>query len=115
MNANPSTHAIQPNTLELFGRSFLLVEGGGSAVHVATRDEECGRPAFEDYDFALALSRGLVGEEAALRAATWSPRTLCGRAWARMAVTEETVAVDSWCEPGAHAPSCRRCLQILDR
>ena len=106
---------IEPNTIQVFGNCLLLVEGGGSAVHLARQDETGGRPAFDQYRFERAESRGFTGDVSTLRPPIWASKTLCGRTWISMAVTDETIAFDLWNEPAVHAPSCKRCLKILDR
>jgi hypothetical protein len=110
-----SKRLIEPNAIEIFGRRRLLVEGGGSAVHLAELQEVDGRSAFDGYHFERASGRGFNEDVSALQAPIWAPKTLCGRAWIMMAVTDDTLAFAFWDEPAVHAPSCKQCLRLLDR
>ncbi len=81
---------------------LLVYSGGGDKVHLTA---EAGP---EDD----AVSLGDMDSEFDLDSVTlWATSTLCGRAWSRMAPTEPTGSLDE----AVHAPTCRRCLSILDK
>lgn len=81
---------------------LLVYTGGGDKVHLAPE-------AGPDDD---AISIGDIEHDVDPDAvALWATSTLCGRTWTRMAPTEPTGSLDE----AAHAPTCRRCLSILDK
>jgi hypothetical protein len=100
---------------------LLLVScGGGNAVHLAGLGvDEPGVPAVSDDHFAdtwldriPALSNH---DRGALLAPRWSARTLCGREWAVMIGGDGGSISPFAGEEPAFAPSCRRCLAVMDR
>jgi hypothetical protein len=91
------------NSMTVYDDALLLVySGGGAKVHLA--------PEAGPEDDAISIGdidiEGDPGE-----VTLWATFTLCGRSWSRMAPTEPTPDLDE----AIHAPSCRRCLSILDR
>lgn len=97
------------NVIEVGDRQFLLTATAGDAIHL-TREadgEENGQAAvpghyLEDFERTYDV--------AAILEPKWAGRTLCGREWILM-------EADGDDEDGAArcAPSCRRCLALLDR
>jgi hypothetical protein len=111
-----------PNTIEINGAAMLLTStSGGVAVHLtAAVDESCeGREAVFDVYFDSdrndpADMLWVIGyDRAALTAALWSHTTVCGREWAIM-VGVDGGAIGRYGEV-AYAPTCRRCLALVDR
>lgn len=97
------------NAISVGAETLLLtVTSGGSAVHL-TREahaREQGVPAVPEHyvDDARKLGYGVAGIEAA----RWADATLCGRPWVLMAGGYRE-------DDPAHAPSCRRCLSLMDK
>ncbi len=97
------------NVIEVSGKQFLLTATAGDAIHLTreTDSEESGQPAVPDHyvnDFEQTY------DIAAILEPKWEETTLCGRQWILMEGDrdgEEGEASD--------APSCRRCLALLDR
>lgn len=93
--------ATDENSISVLGRDLLLVDvGSGTETHLAEVAEGPGRSARHQ------------GNEPAHLAGRWNPSTLCGRTWNRMAAGADEL-VPLWRDP-AFAPTCRRCLRILD-
>ena len=89
------------NSISVLGRDLLLVDvGSGAETHLTEVAEGPGRSAQHQ------------GNEPAPLAGRWNPSTLCGRTWNRMAAGADEL-VPLWRDP-AFAPTCRRCLRILD-
>ena len=97
------------NVIAVVSRQFLLTATAGDAVHL-TREihsGESGQPAVPGHyvdDFEQTY------DVAAMLAPKWAETTLCGRQWILMEGDrdgEEGEASD--------APSCRRCLALLDK
>ncbi|MBM0229533.1 MULTISPECIES: hypothetical protein [Micromonospora] len=109
-----------PNVIAA-GQSVLLLVAvsGGEAVHLARRQEPpaLGRSAVLD----RYLTRGDSEQEAvqwrydvqALREPVWEHMTMCGRVWALMVGGDGGTL--SRCREPAYAPTCRRCLTLMDR
>jgi hypothetical protein len=97
-----------PNTIVIHEHSYLLAWVGGSAAHLVAgaRPEEPARSIGDSEPSASNLTFA----ERELAGACWSLRTLCGRDGWSMCPTD---ASDATREP-AYAPSCRRCLRLLD-
>lgn len=98
------------NVIRAGSRVLLLTLAGGSAVHLAgeARDGEPGCPAAAHPRYLQDLEQAY--DRAALTRPRWSPAALCGRAWHVMA------SEDARCDLGpAAAPTCRRCLALMDR
>ena len=97
------------NTIEVSGKQFLLTATAGDAIHLTreTDSKEGGQAAVPDHyvdDFDQTY------EMAAILDPKWEGTTLCGRQWILMEGDhdgEEGEASD--------APSCRRCLALLDK
>jgi hypothetical protein len=109
-----------PNVIEVNGTAMLLTTtSGGTVVHLTATAEESvtGREAVFDFYFdgdPLDDARNMVGyDQAALTEPRWSQTTLCGRVWAIM-VGGDGGAVGRYGEV-AYAPTCRRCLSLIDR
>lgn len=89
------------NSITVLDRDLLLVDvGGGAETHLAEVTQESGRSAEH---------QGNAPEPAA---GQWSPSTMCGRTWNRMAAGADDL-LPLWRDP-AFAPTCRACLRILD-
>jgi hypothetical protein len=110
-----------PNVIEVAGSPLLLTStSGGSAVHLTSvkRDGEEGREALPDYFFTGEVRNRSVEtlrgyDRIALVEPIWSDTTLCGRDWAIM-VGGDGGDVSGFGEV-AFAPTCRRCLALIDR
>ncbi|KAB1107690.1 hypothetical protein AB0N38_33450 [Micromonospora aurantiaca] len=109
-----------PNVITAGEAVLLLVAvAGGEAVHLARRQGplEQGRSAVPDH----YLTGGDSEREAvqrrydveALREPIWEHTTMCGRVWALM-VGGDGGTLSRYREP-AFAPTCRRCLTLMDR
>lgn len=93
--------ATAENSISVLRRDLLLVDvGSGTETHLAEVSEGSGRSARHQ------------GNEPAPLAGRWSHSTLCGRKWNRMAAGADEL-LPLWRDP-ALAPTCRRCLRILD-
>lgn len=96
------------NVIEVDGKQFLLTATAGNAIHL-TRDagtEESGHaavPAHYLEDFERTY------EAAAVREPKWAEKTLCGRQWILMEGDRDGEEGEA-----RYAPSCRRCLALLD-
>jgi hypothetical protein len=107
------------NVIEVNGTAMLLTTtGGGVAVHLTVAAEEpgTGREAVPDFYFNndRRTNDSLAGyDRAALTEPRWSQTTLCGRRWAIM-VGGDGGDVSGHGEV-AFAPTCRRCLTLIDR
>jgi hypothetical protein len=109
-----------PNVIDVGGAPMLLTTtGGGVAVHLTRLAEaaETGIEALPEFYFEAEWSRQVATlasyDRAALTQPRWSPTTVCGREWAIM-VGGEAGPVSRSGEV-AFAPSCRRCLALIDR
>lgn len=111
-----SVNAFQIGPVEL----LLTVTGGGDAVHLARAAEpqDSGRSAVDEYYFDPSNRRAATMERtydrAALLEPRWSPVTLCGREWAEM-IAGEGGPFDELFDEVAFAPTCRRCLAVMDK
>ncbi|MDZ5447760.1 hypothetical protein U2F26_34505 [Micromonospora sp. 4G57] len=109
-----------PNVITA-GDSLLLLTAvsGGEAVHLVQRNEppEPGRGALPDHYFKLLDSEQEAVQQRydvqALREPVWKHTTMCGRLWALM-VGGDGGRLSRYREP-AYAPTCRRCLTLMDR
>ncbi|OHV54012.1 hypothetical protein CcI156_03450 [Frankia sp. CcI156] len=108
------------NAVDVGGRSMLLtVTSGGDVIHLARLAdlESSGRGAVHDFYFDSSrphlspTAAHYVREE--LLAPRWAETTLCGSVWAVMVGGEGGPLR----EDGrvAFAPTCRRCLTLIDR
>jgi hypothetical protein len=96
------------NVIEVDGKQFLLTATSGDAIHLtgAAGREENGQAAIPGHyleDFQRTY------DVAAILEPKWAERTLCGRQWILMEADRD----DEDGEAG-WAPSCRRCLALLD-
>ena len=97
------------NVIEVDGKQFLLTATAGDAIHLtrAADREESGQAAvpahyLEDFERTYDM--------AAILEPKWSEKTLCGRQWILMEGDRDG---DEEGE-ARYAPSCRRCLALLD-
>jgi hypothetical protein len=104
------------NVIEVNGTAMLLTTtSGGVAVHLTAvaADPAGGREAVSDFYFSEDHGEAMAGyDRAALAEPLWSPTTLCGRHWAIMVGGEGSAIGYS---EVAFAPTCRRCLALIDR
>lgn len=98
------------NVIEVDAKQFLLTVTAGDAIHLTreANSEESGQAAipahyFEDFERTYDI--------AAVLEPKWAERTLCGRQWILMEATGD----DEEESEARYAPSCRRCLSLLDR
>ncbi|MEV8509734.1 hypothetical protein AB0368_33590 [Actinoplanes sp. NPDC051475] len=107
------------NTIDIGGTPMLLTVTGGSAVHLAAPAQPpgSGRMAVlehylrsKDPDRVQLLA---VYDRRALAEPRWSATTLCGREWSMM-IGGDGGSVSLFRET-AFAPTCRRCLAVVDR
>jgi hypothetical protein len=107
------------NIIPVGGKEFLLTITAGDAIHLSreSRPDETARSAVPGWHLRTGRgsSRGRwrAYNRAALAEPRWAETTLCGRQWISMAGDEGADAD----EPGdeAFAPTCRRCLAIMDK
>lgn len=108
------------NTINAGGLELLLVmTGGGTVVHLVRPSDEdrSGQSAVPDFYFDslddhYAPARRNY-DHAKLLDERWSQKTLCGREW--VAMIGGVGGPLSGYEETAFAPSCRRCLALMDR
>jgi hypothetical protein len=96
------------NAIQVGDKEFLLAATAGDAIHL-TREagpEELGQPAVPDH-YLSDLEHTYA--KSALMEPRWAEATLCGRPWILMVSGEEADA------GAAFAPSCRRCLALMDK
>jgi hypothetical protein len=108
-------NALQVGEVEL----LLTVTSGGSAVHLAhvANPEHAGRAAVHEYYFDAnrrSAPLELTYDRAALLEERWAPLTLCGREWAVM-IAGEGGPLSEFNDEVAFAPTCGRCLAIMDK
>lgn len=103
MGEQESPRADRPlNTITVAGRELLLVEVGGSEVHVAS----------EYVDGDIGIEIGGAPDEVDEDAVLWEQKTLCGRKWFHVAPGAEDPTM-LW-QDAAYAPTCRACLRVVD-
>jgi hypothetical protein len=109
-----------PNVIEVNGAAMLLTTtSAGEAVHLTAGADEPGTGREAVYDFYFDSDRhdrpdAVAGyDRAALTEPRWSHTTLCGREWAIM-VGGDGGAIGRY-GGVAFAPTCRRCLALIDR
>lgn len=107
------------NTITVHDKTFVLAQrGGGEAVHLVPEAQYTAgtpRPIGDESDYGGPFNLRYGRSE--LEDPRWAERTLCGRSEWRMAPTDvgEVYAAQDWLRSDpAFAPSCRRCLAILD-
>jgi len=106
------------NAITILDREFLLVETGGSQIHLAGEEaEHVGRAATPADrlrpDYPGYIDSAASYDTAALLTRRWSSSTLCGRTWSNMAAGEPG-PIHQHDRPGL-VPTCRSCLRIIDR
>lgn len=107
------------NAIRVGDRVLLLTVTAGDAVHLCreTGPDETARSAVPQWHLSPRLANSLerwgACDQAALSELRWAETTLCGRQWIVMAGGEDGNAEDFGEE--ASAPSCRRCLAIMDK
>jgi hypothetical protein len=108
------------NTITAGESVLLLTVGGGDAIHL-TRESApgaTGQEAIPSFYFSTSepgssrLRRAY--DKTLLTAPRWAEKTLCGRPWIRMA-SGEGGPVEELDDEEAFAPTCRRCLALMDR
>ena len=109
------------NAITVGGAELLLTStSGGNAVRLSrlAAPGGTGRGAVHDFYFDASNQRSAAFkrsyDHAALLAPRWASTTLCGREWAVM-IAGEGGPFDDWSDEVAFAPSCRRCLTLMDK
>lgn len=103
MDEQESPHTDPPlNTITVAGRELLLVEVGGSEVHVAAE--------YVDGDVGIEVGGALDEDDE--DAVLWEQKTLCGREWFHVAPGAEDATL-LW-QDAAYVPTCRACLRVVD-
>ena len=106
------------NAIRIGGTEYLLTVTAGDAVHL-TRETGPGEPGQSavperyltpGHRQPAPLLRGY--DQAALALPRWEAATLCGREWLTMAGISWWAGEDP---DDACAPSCRRCLALMDK
>lgn len=109
------TEACVLNTITIAAHTMLLTQTGGSAVHLTQPADvlDDARPAIPLHwrPSSLRSETEEMAGLAELREQRWAPRTLCGIRWTRMSGSDSI----SGSTDEDTAPTCRRCLSILDR
>ena len=101
------------NTITIAARTMLLTQSGGIAVHLTQPADvaDDGDPRSHRTGGRAPCHPTPKNRPSSPRYANrWAPRTLCGIRWTRMAGSDSIG--DSTGEDAA--PTCRRCLSILD-
>jgi hypothetical protein len=106
------------NAIRIGGTEYLLTVTTGDAVHLTqeTGPGETGQSAVPDRSLSPGpgqLESLRSYDQAALARPRWEAATLCGREWLYMAGFRWWD--DSLDDEGASAPSCRRCLALMDK
>jgi hypothetical protein len=103
-------HAAVLNTITTAGRTMLLTQTGGIAIHLtpSANDSDDPQPAIPSRTQPNTPTDDTFTE---LTDQRWAPRTLCGTRWNTMAGIASTGASND----DDQTPTCRRCLAILDR
>lgn len=102
MGEQESPHADRPlNTITVAGRELLLVEVGGSEVHVASE--------YVDGKIGIEVGGAPDDDENAI---LWANKTLCGREWFHEAPGPDDPTL-LW-QDAAFVPTCRACLRVVD-
>jgi hypothetical protein len=109
------TNAWVLNTITIAAHTMLLTQTGGIAVHLTQPADvsDDALPAIPSHWQPSSLRPGTeqMAGFAELREPRWAPRTLCGIRWTRMAGSD---SIGGSTDEDT-APTCRRCLSILDR
>lgn len=107
------------NAIRIGDSAFLLTVTAGDAVHLTReagpgetgQSAAPGRYLSPGQGQSAPLRRGY--DQAALARPRWAAATLCGREWLAMAGARWQD--DDPGEEEVSAPSCRRCLALMDR
>ena len=109
------------NAINVRGKNLLLTEtSGGTVVHLTPEASpiEDAQSAVPDYYFdtsgggTTALRSNY--DKTALLNPRWAQKTLCGRPWISMASGDGGL-LHEFNEEQAFAPTCKRCLSLMDR
>lgn len=102
--------AVVLNTITTAGRTMLLTQTGGIAIHLtpSANDSDDPQPAISSRTRPSSPTDDTFTD---LTDQRWAPRTLCGIRWNTMAGIASTGASND----DDRTPTCRRCLAILDR
>ncbi|HUZ53029.1 MAG TPA: hypothetical protein VMU94_10940 [Streptosporangiaceae bacterium] len=97
------------NVIPVADKNFLITEGNGESFHLTreARENEEGVAAAPDRyldDLEASYDRDVLEDP------RWLETTLCGRRWILMASGEDREDYGA-----VHAPTCRRCLALLDK
>jgi hypothetical protein len=114
-----ATGGFGVNAIDVGGAELLLTcSSGGTAVHLSRAAQPGEEPRAALFDHHL--HRGNRGPQLdaydldQLAVPRWNATTLCGRRWVGMALGEGGAIY--WPDDQlAFAPSCRRCLALMDR
>jgi hypothetical protein len=104
------------NVIRIGDREFLLTATAGDAVHLSREagPDETAQSAVPRWYLqprrVNSRARRRVYNQAAISKPRWAETTLCGRRWITMAGQN----ADEFGN-GAVAPTCRRCLTIMDK
>jgi hypothetical protein len=102
-----------PNTIELAGRTYLLVEGASADHLVAgTDDGTKARPAVDTAVFGAELAVAAY-DLVQLGEKRWAARALCGYEWGVMAAGEAGPLLSHQQE--VSVANCRTCLRLITR
>lgn len=102
--------AANLNTITTAGRTMLLAQTGGIAIHLTSvaADNDDPQPAVSSRTRPGCPTDDTFTD---LTDRRWAPRTLCGIRWTTMAGFASTDAGTD----DDRTPTCQRCLAILDR
>jgi hypothetical protein len=98
------------NVIEVDGKQFLLTATAGDATHLTREADSAKRGQaavpghyVEDFEHSYDI--------AAILEPKWAATTLCGRDWILMEGEHDGQDADE----ARYAPTCRRCLALLDK
>jgi hypothetical protein len=98
------------NVIEVDGKQFLLTATAGDATHLTRKADRVKRGQaavpehyVEDFEHIYDI--------AAILEPKWAATTLCGREWILMEGERDGQDADE----ARYAPTCRRCLALLDK
>ncbi len=106
--------SVEPNTIAIQGHDYVLAWVGVDAAHLVAEASD-GQPARAIVDHRDELNPAY--DASVLADPSWAPRTLCGRDEWFMCPTDAGRAFQSpynGQEEAVLAPTCKRCLRILD-
>ena len=108
------------NAISINGQELLLTATVGEAIHLSREVStgELGRAALPEWRLKRARRKTgplLQGyDRAVLTEARWSETTMCGRQWIAMSGLEYD-EVDELAADECSSPTCRQCLNLMDR